>query len=249
MKNTSNKQAVDKLIFALDASNREDALHWLELLSGQVGMFKVGKELFTAAGPDIVTAIKKKHQKVFLDLKFHDIPNTVARAAEAAVHLGVDMLNVHAAGGSKMIRESVAAADDCANKLKRKSPVFLAVTVLTSLNDDDLVEIGFAGRTSDLVVHLAKMAQAAGASGVVASPLDISLIRKNCGEDFIIVTPGIRGSAEKQKDDQKRTLSAYEAIKEGADYIVVGRPIRTAADPRKACREIVREIAEGLAKE
>lgn len=248
MKNTSSKQAVDRLIFALDAANREDALRWLDLLSGHVGMFKVGKELFTAAGPEIVAAIKQKGQKVFLDLKFHDIPNTVARAAEAAVALGVDMLNVHAAGGSRMIRESVAAAENCANKLQKHTPVFLAVTVLTSLNDEDLAEIGFARRTGDLVVHLAKMAQAAGASGVVASPLDIAVIRKHCGKDFIIVTPGIRGSAEKQTDDQKRTLSAYDAIKEGADYIVVGRPIRTAADPREACREIVKDIAEGLAE-
>jgi len=144
MKNTSNNSATERLIFALDAATYTDALQWVELLSGHVGMFKVGKELFTAVGPDIIFAIKEKKQKVFLDLKFHDIPHTVARAAEAAVHLGVDMLNVHATGGSKMIRESVDAVVRCAEKLKREQPIFLAVTVLTSLNDEDLMEIGFS---------------------------------------------------------------------------------------------------------
>jgi orotidine-5'-phosphate decarboxylase len=247
MKNISSKEASDKLIFALDAKNYEEALSWVELLSGHVGMFKVGKELFTAVGPEIIKIIKERNQRVFLDLKFHDIPNTVARATEAAVGLNVDMFNVHASGGSQMIKEAVAAAWNCSDKLGKARPVLLAVTVLTSLNNEDLKEIGFQKSTGEMVLHLAKLAQTAGASGVVASAQDIALLRKNLGDKFVIVTPGIRSAAETKKDDQKRTLSAYEAVKTGADYIVVGRPIREAKDPVEACRQIIQEITAGLA--
>ena len=247
MKNISNKAASDKLIFALDADNYKDALSWVELLSDHVGMFKVGKELFTAIGPKIIESIKDRGQMVFLDLKFHDIPNTVARAAEAAVRLNVDMFNVHALGGIQMIKETVSAAWECADKLGQVRPILLAVTVLTSLNSSDLTAIGFQKNTKELVLHLAKLAQTAGASGVVASAQDIALLRENLGDKFVIVTPGIRSAgATTEKDDQKRTLSAYEAVKTGADYIVVGRPIRTAQEPLEACRQIVQEIAEGL---
>jgi orotidine-5'-phosphate decarboxylase len=248
MKNISNKAASDKLIFALDADNYKDALSWVELLSDHVGMFKVGKELFTAIGPKIIESIKDRGQMVFLDLKFHDIPNTVARAAEAAVRLNVDMFNVHALGGIQMIKETVSAAWECADKLGQVRPILLAVTVLTSLNSSDLTAIGFQKNTKELVLHLAKLAQTAGASGVVASAQDIALLRENLGDKFVIVTPGIRSAgATTEKDDQKRTLSAYEAVKTGADYIVVGRPIRTAQEPLEACRQIVQEIADGLA--
>jgi len=247
MKNISSSKPADKLIFALDAAGYEEALSWIELLSGHVGMFKVGKELFTAVGPKIIEGIKARGSRVFLDLKFHDIPNTVARAAEAAVGLNVDMFNVHASGGSRMIRETVDAAAACAKKRGAAIPIVLAVTVLTSLNDSDLAEIGFETTTNDLVLRLAKMAQKAGASGVVASPLDIANLRRDLGEDFIIVTPGIRSAAEKVLDDQKRTLSAFEAVRAGADYIVVGRPIRQAKDPLTACRQIIQEIADGQA--
>jgi orotidine-5'-phosphate decarboxylase len=247
MKNISNSEAVDKLIFALDAASYNEALSWIDLLSGHVGMFKVGKELYTAVGPKIVEYIKQRNQKVFLDLKFHDIPNTVARAAESAVRLGVDMFNVHASGGSKMIAETVKAVQTLAGKDGRARPVILAVTVLTSLNDADLLEIGFDRKTNDLVLHLAKMAQKAGATGVVASPQDVTALRQDLAHDFILVTPGIRSSKESAKDDQKRTLSACEAVQSGADYIVVGRPIRQAADPLAACRDFVREIAAGMA--
>ena len=246
MKNISSKEAIDKLIFALDAKSYEEAMSWVELLSNHVGMFKVGKELFTAVGPRIIQSIKERSQKVFLDLKFHDIPNTVARAAEAAVNLNIDMFNVHASGGSQMMKDAVSAARSFSDKMGRARPVLLAVTVLTSLNNDDLKEIGFKKSTDELVLRLAKLAKTAGASGVVASARDISRLRKNLGNDFVIVTPGIRSLTEKNKDDQKRTLSAYEAIKAGADYIVVGRPIRTAKEPLAACRQIVQEIEEGL---
>ena len=247
MTNISSKSASDKLIFALDAKSYEEALSWVDLLSGYVGMFKVGKELFTAVGPKIIQSIKERSQKVFLDLKFHDIPNTVAGAAQAAVNLNVDMFNVHASGGSQMMKEAVKAAWNCADKLVKPRPVVLAVTVLTSLNNDDLQEIGFHKNTDELVLHLAGLAKDAGASGVVASPQDIVRLREAYGPEFVIVTPGIRSAAEPVKDDQKRTLSAGEAIKAGADYIVVGRPIRASANPLDACRQIVLEIAEGLA--
>lgn len=246
MKNISNKKAVDKLIFALDAASFEEAVSWIELLSDHVGMFKVGKELFTSVGPKIIDYIKQRNQRVFLDLKFHDIPNTVARAAESAVRLGVDMFNVHASGGSKMIRETVKAVEAEVAITNQNKPIVLAVTVLTSLNNDDIHEIGFEKTTNDLVLHLAKLAQKAGAGGVVASPQDIAQLRANLDRDFILVIPGIRSSQEPVKDDQKRTLSAQEAIKLGADYIVVGRPIRNAADPLAACRNIVQEIQAGM---
>lgn len=247
MKNISNSRPADRLIFALDAPGYEEALSLVDCLSGHVGMFKVGKELFTSAGPKIVESIKQRDGKVFLDLKFHDIPNTVARAAEAAAGLNVDMFNIHAAGGSRMIRETVEAVTAYAGARGMAKPVILAVTVLTSLNNSELAEIGFAATANDLVIRLARLAQKSGASGVVASPLDIVALRRDLGENFVIVTPGIRSSADPVKDDQKRTLSAFEAIQAGADYIVVGRPIRQAKDPLEACRRIISEIEDGLA--
>jgi orotidine-5'-phosphate decarboxylase len=247
MKNISTESAINKLIFALDADNYEEALSWVQLLSGHVGMFKVGKELFTAVGPKIIESIKDRGQKVFLDLKFHDIPNTVARAAKAAVKLNVDMFNVHASGGSQMVKEAVTAAWTSADEIAGPRPIILAVTVLTSLNNTDLTEIGFRRTTGEQVLHLARLAQDAGASGVVASAQDIGMLRANLGDKFIIVTPGIRSAGSTTKDDQKRTLSAYEAIKKGTDYIVVGRPISTVSKPLDACQQIVQEIADGLA--
>jgi orotidine-5'-phosphate decarboxylase len=248
MKNISNKTAINKLIFALDTDSYKEALSWVELLSGHVGMFKVGKELFTALGPKIIESIKQRGQKVFLDLKFHDIPNTVARAAEAAVRMDVDMFNVHASGGSGMIKETVCAACACADKLGKAKPIILAVTVLTSLDNAALAEVGYEKSANELVLLLAKVAHAAGASGVVASAQDIAALRTDFGDKFIIVAPGIRSAEETAKDDQRRTLSAFEALKIGADYIVVGRPIRHAKEPLEACRQIVREIAAGLAE-
>ena len=246
MKNTANRRPLDRLIFALDAPDYGQALAWIEKLSGHVGLFKVGKELFTACGPKIVEEIKRRNQRVFLDLKFHDIPNTVARAAEAAVRLGADMFNVHASGGGDMIRQTVDAAAAEAVRLGVPSPVMLAVTVLTSLNDADLLRIGFQKTASEMVLHLAALAREAGAQGVVASPREISLVKKLLGDDFVVVTPGIR-SAEAPADDQKRTLTPFEAVQAGADYLVVGRPIRSAKDPERACRDIVQNITDALA--
>ncbi|MBN1546137.1 MAG: orotidine-5'-phosphate decarboxylase [Syntrophaceae bacterium] len=243
-----NSDPRDKLIFALDVGeDMEEALSWVNRLAGHVGLFKIGKEAFTHFGPEIVRQVQNRGGDIFLDLKFHDIPNTVARAAEAAVGLGVAMFNIHASGGRKMMEEAVAATRSLVEKKRLTMPAILAVTILTSLNDQDLKEIGFRGTTREAVLDLARMAQDAGVSGVVASPQDIDELRAACGQDFLIVTPGIRGTGA-APDDQKRTLSPREAIVLGADYLVVGRPIRLAADPAAEADAIVGEIAQGMNK-
>lgn len=243
----SDSAAREKLIFALDVGeDMQEALTWVERLSGHVGLFKIGKEAFTHFGPDLVRQVYAKGGRVFLDLKFHDIPNTVARAGEAALGLGVSMFNVHACGGKKMMEETVAAVRVMAEKRQMSPPVILAVTVLTSLNDQDIRDIGFQGTTREAVVRLARIAQDAGVSGVVASAQDVEDLRKACGNNFLIVTPGIRGAGD-ATDDQKRTLSPREAILQGSDYLVVGRPIRLAENPAQEADAIVREITAGLA--
>jgi orotidine-5'-phosphate decarboxylase len=248
MTNTRNDHPQDRLIFALDIGNggMEDVLSWVDSLHGHVGLFKVGKEAFTIYGPALIDKIHERGASVFLDLKYHDIPNTVARAAEGAVGLGVAMFNVHAAGGRGMMAAAAAAAKQAAERLHVPAPLLIAVTVLTSLNDEDLREIGFHITMMEAVLNFARMAQDAGLAGVVASPREIEVIRKACGEDFVIVTPGIRGSGAISGDDQKRTLSPEEAIAAGADYLVVGRPIRMAANPASEADRIVEAIARGL---
>jgi orotidine-5'-phosphate decarboxylase len=251
MKNIPNENlretARDHLIFALDIGNGiDEALFWVARLKDHVGLFKVGKESFTLYGPEIVKHIIQYGGKVFLDLKFHDIPNTVARAAEGAVKMGVSMFNIHALGGKKMMEETVASVRQKAEAMGKPMPIILAVTVLTSLNDDDLKTFGFTRTTGEVVLTLSRMAQDAGVTGVVASALDVLAIREACGQDFVIVAPGIRGVSKVQGDDQKRTLAPGEAIRKGADYLVVGRPIRAADDPVFAAEEILREISEGL---
>lgn len=248
MTNTRNNSARDRLIFALDiGDDYEEALSWVRRLKDHVGLFKVGKEAFTHYGPRVVEAIQSEGGKVFLDLKFHDIPNTVARAAEGAVRLGVGMFNIHASGGVKMMRDTVEAVQKCAAALNRPAPLVLAVTILTSLNDEDLALMGFRYGTAETVALLAELACKAGVGGVVCSPQDIVAVRRACGRDFAIVTPGVRGAAPIAGDDQKRTLSPEEAISLGADYIVVGRPIRTASNPEQEADAIVSAIATGLA--
>jgi len=243
-----NKEPSEKLIFALDmGKGLDEALSWVRRLTGHVGVFKVGKEAFTRFGPQLVKKIQETGSRVFLDLKFHDIPNTVARAAEGAVEMGVAMFNVHALGGVSMMEETVAAVRKIARQRELTAPLVLGVTVLTSLNDEDLRRLGFSCSTGELVLKLARLAQDAGLSGVVASAQDVEAIRKACGEDFVIVTPGIRGSAGVAGDDQKRILTAEEAIRRGSDYLVVGRPIQMAEDPVAAAAELCREIARGLA--
>jgi orotidine-5'-phosphate decarboxylase len=230
--NDLKQGAVDRLIFALDVgTGLPEALSWVDRLQDRVGLFKVGKESFTLYGPE-----------------FHDIPNTVARAAEGAVNLDVSMLNIHALGGKKMMEETVSAVRRRSEALHKPMPVILAVTVLTSLNDEDLHGLGFRCSADTLVLTLSKMAQDAGVAGVVASAHDIGAIRKGCGQDFLIVTPGIRAADTVRGDDQKRTMTPGEAIRSGADYIVVGRPIRMAEDPIFAAEEIIGEISAGLQK-
>jgi orotidine-5'-phosphate decarboxylase len=247
MKKIRNNSPEERLIYALDgAGDLAGTISWVTRLKDHVGMFKVGKEAFTRFGPEIVARITGGGAKVFLDLKFHDIPQTVARAAEAAVELGVAMFNMHALGGDKMLRESIFSASRRAEELQIPRPMILAVTVLTSLNSGDLNALGFRSSVEETVLSLARLAQDAGASGVVASPQEIAAIREACGRDFIIVTPGVRGKTALAGDDQKRTLGAGEAIKLGADYLVVGRPIRMAADPEGEADAIAREISESL---
>ncbi len=238
----------ERLIFALDigAGGMDEALAWVDRLQGHVGLFKVGKEAYTIYGPDLVERIKERGARVFLDLKYHDIPNTVARAAAGAVGLGAAMFNVHAAGGRRMMAAAAAAVRDEADRLSKPLPLLIAVTVLTSLDDDDLREIGFRIGSLETVRNLARLAREAGLAGVVASPREIGVIRAVCGEDFVIVTPGIRGTDPIAGDDQKRTLDPETAIAAGADYLVVGRPIRMASDPAAEADRIVAAIAAGL---
>lgn len=241
------QRAVERLIFALDVgTDLSETLFWVDRLKGHIGLFKVGKESFTLHGPEIVRQIVHRGGRVFLDLKFHDIPNTVARAAESAVKHHVFMFNMHALGGKKMMQEAVAAVRRLSETMQTPLPVILAVTVLTSLNDEDLRGLGFRCSADVLALTLSKMAQDAGLAGVVASAQDIAAIREGCGSDFLIVTPGIRSAETVRDDDQKRTLTAEEAIRNGADYLVVGRPIRMADDPVFAAEQMIGEISAGL---
>jgi orotidine-5'-phosphate decarboxylase len=243
----SNRAGRERLIFALDmVEDMEGAEEWIEALKDHVGMFKVGKELFTRLGPPLVSRIKDGGGEVFLDLKYHDIPNTVAKASEAAAGLGVSMFNVHALGGMKMMEEAARSVREFSEKMELPAPSVIAVTVLTSLDDADIREIGFVYSTAELVPKLAGFARDAGLSGVVASAQDVPSIREACGEDFIIVTPGIRMDDGIADDDQKRILTPKRAISMGADYIVVGRPIRMAKDPVAMADRISGDIAEGL---
>jgi len=248
----------DRLIVALDVPTASKARQVVQSIGEAATTYKIGKQLFTAEGPQIVRDLVASGRKVFLDLKFHDIPNTVAGAVRAAAELGVSMLTVHASGGGAMLKAAAQAAAQSPTK-----PIVLAVTVLTSLSDADLVELGIAGRVIDHVVRLAAMARNAGCGGVVASALEAHQLRRELGNDLTIVTPGIRpGAPDSQggphfpsvgkcgetagglRDDQARVLTPKEAIAAGANYLVVGRPILEAADPSRAANEIVREIEE-----
>lgn len=232
----------EKIIFALDVEHFTEAQRWVTLLKDQVGMFKVGKQLFTHSGPKVIDMIRKKGQKVFLDLKFHDIPNTAAKAGEEATKLEVAMFNLHALGGFEMMKKTVEASRATAKELGTPKPLILAVTILTSMDEDAIKEVGIQGPILEEVGRLAFLSMKAGVDGVVASPQEIGVIRKRCGEKFLIVTPGIRLPSEK-KDDQKRTLSPKEAISAGANYLVIGRPIKESKDPLETVQKIVEDIS------
>lgn len=211
-------------------------------LKGHVGAFKVGFELFVSEGPEVVKAIKAEGVKVFLDLKFHDIPNTAAQAARAAVRMGADFFDVHASGGRAMMKAVSEAARDEAAKLRVKEPISLAVTVLTSLGEKDLQQDLHIDRTpEEQAVSLALLAKECGMRGVVASPMEAAAIRRAAGEDFVIVTPGVR-PAWSGRDDQHRFTTPAEAVRLGADYLVIGRPILKAEDPALAAARITEEL-------
>jgi orotidine-5'-phosphate decarboxylase len=229
---------MNPILVALDVSSAREALAMADTLRGTVGGYKVGNQLFTAEGPDIVRALTMRGDRVFLDLKFHDIPNTVAGAIGSASRLGAWMMNVHACGGPAMMKAAAEAADRAAAD-GRERPLVIAVTVLTSMDAETLKVVGVDRSPLDQVVHLARMAQDAGLDGVVASPLETAAIRRACGPDFLIVTPGIRGGAAGDaKNDQSRTMTPGEAVQAGASYLVVGRPITAATDPRLAAQAI-----------
>lgn len=232
----------DRLVVALDVDSAEEALRLVEELKDVAGLFKVGHQLFTATGPDIVRGIISRGGKVFLDLKYHDIPNTVAKAAVEAVRLGVDIFNVHALGGFEMMRAAATAAREAAERSGRPRPMVLAVTVLTSMDQESLTrELKITRTVGRMVAHFAKLAQRAGLDGVVASPQEIKMLRRSVRGPLVILTPGVRPSWA-GKDDQKRVLSPGEAVALGSDYIVVGRPVLKSSDRRAAARKILDEI-------
>lgn len=238
-------QAQERIILALDVDSREQALALVKDLAPHVGAFKVGMQLFNSCGPKIVEEINQLGGRVFLDLKFHDIPNTVAAAGRVITRLNCFMFNVHAAGGREMMRQVVEEVEDEAKKLTVAAPLSLAVTVLTSISQEQLEEeIGVKGRKlKDLVVKWALMAKECGISGVVSSPQEIEAIRAACGPEFKIVTPGIR-PAWSEKNDQKRITTPGQALQMGADFMVIGRPITQAENPVEAALKIISELEE-----
>jgi orotidine-5'-phosphate decarboxylase len=231
-----------KLIVALDVSTVNAAQRLVDELRGVAGMFKIGSQLFTATGPGFVRDIVNSGERVFLDLKFHDIPNTVAAAGVEAARLGVSIFNVHAAGGSEMMRQTAEAVAECAHAKRLTKPAIIAVTVLTSADELTLAEVGWSSNAEALVRQLSMLAAAAGLDGVVASPREVGIVRSAVTtREFIVVTPGVRpeGAA---RGDQSRVTTPAEAIAAGADYLVIGRPIIAAPDPAKAALQIIEEM-------
>jgi orotidine-5'-phosphate decarboxylase len=229
---------MNRILVALDVPSADAALALADTLRGAVGGFKIGSQLFTAAGPAIVRKMVERGDSVFLDLKFHDIPNTVAGAIRSSADLGVWMVNVHASGGRPMMEAARKAADE-RRPPGRHRPLVIAVTVLTSLDAQTLASVGVSASPLEQVVRLAELAKSSGLDGVVASPQETAAIREACGPGFVIVTPGIRGgSAAAAKDDQQRTMSPAEAVAAGSSYLVIGRPITGALDPLEAARAI-----------
>ena len=249
-----NERARQKVILALDFSTLNSAFQLAQSLSKVVGILKINIHLFTAEGPSAVEKLHNLGLGIFLDLKFHDIPNTVKGAVASAVALpGVQLLDLHALGGLEMMRAAAKARDD-AEAAGSHVPKLLAITILTSMDNAALKGVGIIGPASKRAVQLARLAQKAGMDGVVASPQEVQGIRRACGKDFLIVVPGIRpatgggpGSGRKRKtDDQARVATPAEAIRAGADYLVIGRPITGASDPEAAARAILEEISSAL---
>jgi orotidine-5'-phosphate decarboxylase len=235
------RDAYHRLIVSLDFDRLAPALQMARRLSGLAGMFKIGKQLFTAEGPEAVRRVAKLGAGIFLDLKYHDIPNTVAGAVSAAAELpGVKILNVHTLGGLEMMRAAAKAL-----RGRRKRPKLIGVTILTSMDERSLLDVGIVGPIEKRVVRLARLAKKAGLDGVVTSPLEVASIKAACGEEFLTVLQGIRPSTA-SVNDQSRVATPAEAIQAGADFLGVGRPITRARDPRKAAQEILDEISAAL---
>jgi len=231
----------DRIIVALDVSDAESCKELLDKLYPTIKSFKVGSQLFTAAGQEAVNMIKRKGADCFLDLKFHDIPATVGKASASATSLGVDMFDVHALGGIDMMKEAARLSSETAQRLKIKKPLILGVTVLTSMDNKDLEDLGIKRDTNEEVLFLAELSRKAGLEGVIASVDEIKAIKKSAGKDFLVITPGIRLSWSK-KADQKRIATPKEAFERGADYIVIGRPITGQDDPKAAAERIIGEL-------
>ncbi len=231
----------EKLIAALDFHTKEEALNLVDKLGDSVVFYKVGMELFYAVGACIIEELKKRNKKVFLDLKLHDIPNTVAQGLCSLLAQGVDIVNVHASGGYTMMKTAADAVRAEADKLKIKAPKIIAVTILTSINEEDWQSLGQSVPIKEQVVRLAKLAKKAGLDGVVASPQEAKAIRQVCGENFLIITPGVRPVGA-SLDDQSRIATPANALNNGATHLVIGRPIRAAQDPIKAAENILKEM-------
>jgi orotidine-5'-phosphate decarboxylase len=231
----------EKIIFALDVEHFEEAQKIVMEFKDHVGMFKVGKQLFTHCGPKIVDFINMKNSRVFLDLKYHDIPNTVAKAVIEAAKLGVELVNVHASGGFTMMKETGVALHEAVRNLSLHKPKIIGVTVLTSLDEVELKRVGFEIPVIELTKKLALLTKEAGLDGVVAGGSEIEMIRDLCGKDFIIVTPGVR--VDDKKNDQKRTITPQEAIEKGATYIVLGRTVRDHQNPKGLLEKISEDIS------
>ena len=227
-----------KIIVALDYARAADAINMVDQLDPKLCRVKVGKELFTRSGPALVEQLVKRNFQLFLDLKFHDIPNTVAGACAAAADLGVWMINLHASGGRRMMETARERLENCSSR-----PHLIAVTILTSMSQHDIEEVGLHGKPADNVLSLAQLAHKSGMDGVVCSPLEAGLVRKAIGQEFLLVTPGVRPVTAK-RDDQQRVMTPADAIRIGSNYLVVGRPITAAAEPMLALQAIQREIDE-----
>ncbi len=229
------------IIVALDVPESSAALTLAQSVAPAVGAFKIGKELFVSAGPDIVKRVRDTGASVFLDLKFHDIPNTVAKAVASATRLDVQMLTVHTCGGSTMLERALKGANEAAEQTGNEAPLILGVTVLTSMDESDLHEVSVNKTPESQVIHLAQMATGAGLKGLVCSPKEITPLREVLPPEVQLVTPGIR-PAGSEKGDQKRVMTPVEAISAGADWLVIGRPIYAADNPREAAESILESL-------
>lgn len=241
-----NHSAKDKLIVVLDVETAREALQLFALLKDVAGMFKIGSQLFTAEGPGIVREIVGAGGRVFLDLKFHDIPNTVAAAAVEATRLRVSLFTIHACGGSEMMRRTAEAVTETSLREDIPRPVVLGITVLTSADEKILAEIGLTSNTLSQVERMARLAADSGLDGVVASPHEVGIVREAVGRpDFVVVTPGVRPAGASQ-DDQRRVMTPARAVRAGADYLVIGRPILKSPDPASAARKIIEEMERAV---